>query len=124
VGDSDACPATVSVTVVVFETVVLDVCINVVTNDVVVCGTPVVWVVLRSSVCISADAVELTGSVALTALVSCITAFFDCLAASTAVKAVDVVVSAVYPAVLVVDEVAFFSSAMVVAVVSVRGISG
>jgi len=123
-----------SVTVVVsgdvFGTVfaVVDVvCVDVVTTDVVVYGVIevlVVFAVLCTSVCISADAVELTGSVALTAVVSCIAAFFGCLGASTAVKAVDVVVSAVYSAVLVVDEVAVFSSAMVVAVVSVRGISG
>ena len=72
-----------------------------------------------SAVLVTAASAVLTGSGALTAVVSCIAAFFGCLAVYTAVEAEGVVVSAVYFALLVVAEAAVVSSAMVVNAVSV-----
>lgn len=84
--------------------------------DVVVLGARVL-----SAVLVTAASAVLTGSGALTAVVSCIAAFFGCLAVYTAVEAEAVVVSAVYFALLVVAEVAVVPSVMVADTVSVYG---
>jgi len=100
-------------TVVVVTTTAVEVTV-VSFADVVVLGARVL-----SAVLVTAASAVLTGSGALTAMVSRIAAFFGCLAVYTAVKAEVAVVSAVYFALLVVAEVAVVSSAMVVNAVSI-----